>query len=93
MYVFSLLFYTDWQKPARIGRVNMDGTGAVLLVNGTELSWPNGLAIDYAAERLYWADGDIDRIESIRFNGSERTIVLSSVRHTFGLAVQILFYG
>lgn len=72
-------------KPAKIGRLDMDGTNQLILVNGHNISWPNGLAIDN--ERLYWTDAKFDRIESINFDGSDRKVVIPSTQHTFGLAV------
>lgn len=79
------LFYTDWMVPAKIGRLDMDGRNQRILVDGQNISWPNGLAID--SERVYWADAKFDRIESINFDGSGRRVVIPSTQHTFGLAV------
>lgn len=44
----------------------MDGTQAKKIIT-EDLVWPNALAIDYFAERLYWADAFRDVIEFIRF--------------------------
>ena len=71
--------------PAKIGRLDMDGKNQIILVNGNNISWPNGLAID--SERVYWADAKYDRIESMNFDGSDRRIVIPSTQHTFGLVV------
>ena len=65
----------------------MDGSNHVTLINGTDIGWPNGLGIDFAADILYWADAKVDKIESVNFDGSNRKTVLSGLRHPFGLAI------
>ena len=53
----------------------MDGTGRRILVQGGGLTWPNGLAIDYHAQKVYWADARTDSIECVDFNGANRTVI------------------
>lgn len=65
----------------------MDGTARDILVQGGGLSWPNGLAIDYQARKLYWADARTDYIECAEFDGSNRTVIVKSLTHPFGLDV------
>jgi len=43
----------------------------------TELSNPDGLAVDWVARNLYWTDSGTDRIEVSRLNGSSRKILIS----------------
>ncbi|XP_047139272.1 low-density lipoprotein receptor-related protein 1 isoform X1 [Hydra vulgaris] len=81
------LFYTDWFAPAKIGRANLDGTNHVILVNLTDLIWPNGLALDYDENKVYWTDAKIDRIESMDFDGRNRVVVIANTQHSFGLAL------
>lgn len=54
----------------------MDGKERLTIVN-TSLFWPNGLAIDYAASRLYWVDAKHHVIESAKLDGSHRKTVIS----------------
>lgn len=84
---YRYLFYSDWQTPAKIGRCDMDGTDLRILVDGSDLRWPNGLAIDYSADRIYWADANIDIIESIYLNGTGRQKTEPVSKHIFGLDV------
>ena len=42
----------------------MDGTNVQVFRNAT-LGWPNGLAMDYEADRLYWCDALLDHIQVI----------------------------
>lgn len=85
VFIYRYLFFTDWLEPAKVCRLDMDGTNLKILVNGANISWPNGLAID--SNKLYWGDAKVDRIESINFDGSDRTVLLRSTKHVFGLAV------
>ena len=82
------VLFTDWGSSKKcIGVLGMDGTNRRNLV--TEgLEWPNGLALDDALDRVFWADAKLDIVESIRLDGSDRRIVLDSiVKHPFSLAV------
>ena len=65
----------------------MDGSDHRFLVNGTNITWPNGLAIDYNKNRIYWADAKTDVVESINLDGTDRKIIISGTRHIFGLAI------
>lgn len=51
------------------------------------LEWPNGLAIDRPANRLYWNDGKLNTIESSDLNGKNRKVVITGLRHPYGLVV------
>uniref|UniRef100_A0A183D0D5 TENA_THI-4 domain-containing protein n=1 Tax=Gongylonema pulchrum TaxID=637853 RepID=A0A183D0D5_9BILA len=58
------LFASDWSAEPFIVRLAMDGSKAEKLIV-EELVWPNALAVDYFAERLYWADAFRDVIEFV----------------------------
>ena len=51
------------------------------------LGWPNGLAIDRPAGRLYWNDGQRKTIESSDLSGQDRRIVVTNVPHPYGLVI------
>jgi len=51
------------------------------------LGWPNGLAIDRPAGRLYWNDGQRKTIESSDLSGRDRHIVVTGVPHPYGLVI------
>lgn len=54
----------------------MDGSDRrTIVVDG--VFWPNGLTIDYAAGRIYWADAKHHVIESAHLDGSDRKKVRS----------------
>lgn len=61
---------------ARIESAFLDGSGRRCVICNSKLHWPNGLTIDYAADRLYWVDAKRHVIESSNLDGSERRLVL-----------------
>ena len=61
------MFWTDWGAYPRIERANLDGSERVAIVSDG-LNYPNGLAIDYELEKLYWCDG-FGYIEYCDFDG------------------------
>lgn len=51
------------------------------------IHWPNGLAIDRPAGRLYWNDAKLKTIESIHLDGTDRQTVLKELPHPYGLVI------
>lgn len=79
------MYWTDWGTPATIERASMDGTGRTVL-HTDNLVWPNALTIDYATQILYWMDGSLDRLESSKTDGSERTLLSTlQIYHPFSI--------
>lgn len=68
----------------RIERATMDGNFRTTL-HSTGLSVVYGLTLDYDSQTLYWADASYNRIESSGVNGSNRQIIVSSLRDPWGL--------
>lgn len=71
------LFWTDWGENPRIERVGMDGTQRSVIIN-TKIYWPNGLTLDTATQRVYFADSKLDFIDFCYYNGTGRQQVLAS---------------
>ena len=67
------MYWTDWGTTAKIERASMDGQNRMVLHN-TLLQWPNGITIDYAAQRLYWTDAFLDKIEYSGVDGTGRQV-------------------
>lgn len=83
----ALIFWTDWGPNPKIERSFMDGSSRRTLVRDG-VQWPNGLAIDYPANRIYWADAKHHVIESINLEGFDRKKVLSNhLPHPFALTL------
>ena len=87
------MYWTDWGDEARIETASMDGSDRRVLHN-TELTWPNGLTIDYPAQRIYWVDAFEDKIEYSNVDGSGRFLLLSDLDHPFSITLEgnLLFW-
>ncbi|KAK3604528.1 hypothetical protein CHS0354_000350 [Potamilus streckersoni] len=70
----GLMFWTDLGSNPHVGRAQMDGQESIQVIN-TSVTYPNGLALDFSANRLYWSDGYTDIIESCNLNGSDRRVI------------------
>lgn len=68
------MFWTNWneQSPS-IMRATLTGSN-VLVIIGTDIRTPNGLAIDHRAEKLYFSDATLDKIERCEYDGSRRYV-------------------
>lgn len=85
------LFYTDWNafNPS-ITRANLDGEERKDLFTHPEVFWPNGITVDFIAERIYWVDASKDYIASSDLNGKGFKKIIHSdtkVEHPFAVAV------
>lgn len=76
------VFWSDWANlndigagkwVAKIERSNLDGSDRRAIIT-KEIHWPNGLAIDYVNDVLFWCDAYFDRIERANFNGLQRKV-------------------
>lgn len=72
----SLMFWTNWneQHPS-IMRAALSGANALTLIE-KDIRTPNGLAIDHRAEKLYFSDATLDKIERCEYDGSHRYVSL-----------------
>ena len=87
MISLRYMYWTDWGRHPKIERAELDGSHRVILVNSS-VAWPNGLAIDYLKQKIYWADARNDKIEVMNFDGSARRIILDKkLPHVFGFTV------
>uniref|UniRef100_A0A672MS37 LDL receptor related protein 1 n=1 Tax=Sinocyclocheilus grahami TaxID=75366 RepID=A0A672MS37_SINGR len=91
------MYWADWGNHPKIETAAMDGTMRETLVH-ENLQWPTGLAVDYFNERLYWADAKLSVIGSVRLNGTDPVIAVSSVKnnlhHPFSIDIfEDFIYG
>lgn len=81
------MYWTDWGDKSMIGKSAMDGSNVEVFVD-KDIKWPNGLALDWPNNRLYWVEAKQHKLESIRLDGRDRRVVLEEfIRHPFGIAV------
>ncbi|KAK2101974.1 hypothetical protein P7K49_019641 [Saguinus oedipus] len=73
---WSLMFWTNWneQHPS-IMRAALSGANVLTLIE-KDIRTPNGLAIDHRAEKLYFSDATLDKIERCEYDGSHRYVSL-----------------
>ncbi|XP_012271678.1 low-density lipoprotein receptor-related protein 2 [Orussus abietinus] len=83
----GFIFFSEWDRPANISRAHADGSNLMVFKNLT-LGWPNGLAIDFTKDRLYWCDALLDHVEHSNLDGSDvRTVNSRLIRHPFSIAI------
>ena len=91
------MYWTDYGVVAKIETAAMNGDERRIL-HFSEISQPNGIAIDYLSERIYWSDAGLDRIEYSNFDGSNRNVVENEgtgLLHPFAVTIadNILFWS
>ncbi|XP_071101709.1 prolow-density lipoprotein receptor-related protein 1-like isoform X1 [Haliotis cracherodii] len=82
------LFWTNWndQKPS-IQSAFLTGYKPKSIIT-EDVRTPNGLTVDHRAQKLYWTDARLDKIERCEFDGSNRVIIVTKIpQHSFGIAV------
>ncbi|XP_026688086.1 low-density lipoprotein receptor-related protein 2-like, partial [Diaphorina citri] len=70
------LFWTDWGENPRIERIGMDGSNRSTIIS-TKIYWPNGLTLDIATRRVYFADSKLDFIDFCNYDGTGRQQVVA----------------
>ncbi|XP_072376430.1 low-density lipoprotein receptor-related protein 4 [Diabrotica undecimpunctata] len=72
----KLIFYTDIEKNA-IGSVSMYNLSDVKTIVNKNLSSPDGIAVDWIANNIYWTNTGHKIIEVARLDGSHRKTIIS----------------
>uniref|UniRef100_A0A803TQP0 LDL receptor related protein 1B n=1 Tax=Anolis carolinensis TaxID=28377 RepID=A0A803TQP0_ANOCA len=79
----NLMFWTNWNEHhPSIMRATLYGKNAQVIIS-TDILTPNGLAIDHSAEKLYFSDGSLGKIERCEYDGSHRNVIVRSGPGTF----------
>lgn len=95
------MFWISRGSQPRIERATLSGNSKTTLVSWTSSWWlsnrPNGITLDFSANRLYWVDARNGRIESIDFNGNNRqrfkTLPFSSHPYDIVLYSGVFYYS
>lgn len=84
----GFLYWTDWGEIPKIERAGMNGDHKTRsTIVSEDIFWPNGLAIDYNAERVYWIDGKLLYLSAVDYDGGNRKkIVDKGLVYPFALA-------
>ena len=85
----GIAFWSDWnEKTERIEAAAMDGSLRFHDLVTEKLVWPNALALDYASERLYWADASTHMVEFLDLRSGKREHVFSQdVHHPYDMVL------
>lgn len=81
-----LMFWTDWGAHPHIGSAGMDGSQRKMIIS-SDILGPNAVIVDRTVNRIFWCDNKLNRIESARFDGSDRLIVPVEVSNPYSLDV------
>lgn len=93
------MFWISHGFPARIERATLSGDSKKTLVSLGSSWWsrPNGITLDFSANRLYWVDSGTRRIESVDFDGNSRqqfkTLPFSSQPYDIVLYDGVFYYS
>ncbi|XP_058055099.1 prolow-density lipoprotein receptor-related protein 1 [Anopheles bellator] len=88
----GVLFWTDWEEGMpRLERCTMAGEDRTVIMNvGSDGGWPNGIALDYVLQRVYWIDARSDSIHTITYDGKDHRLVIKDpgvLAHPFSITV------
>ena len=68
------VYWTDGTQKT-ISRAFLNGSHTELIIE-VDLSFPDGLAVDWIAKNLYWTDASNHRIEVSRLDGQHRKMLI-----------------
>ena len=71
-----MLFFTDWGGSPKIESAYMDGSNREVIVS-TDLVYPQSITADYIQQRVYWVDTNLDVVESVKYDGSQRVKIFN----------------
>lgn len=83
------LYWSDWGSSAQILRARMsDGLRKEVIIK-SDLIWPNGIAIDYVDNKIFWVDANKDKLEKSDLDGQSRQVLIDRQRvyHPYSVTV------
>nr|XP_022326450.1 low-density lipoprotein receptor-related protein 4-like [Crassostrea virginica] len=89
----GFLFWSEIGIASAIRRAHMDGTSTTNIAT-KDVTWPDGLAIDFTSNILYWVDGD--RVEFSNLDGGNHQVLTTKTDerlHYIGIHGQYLYYS
>lgn len=88
--ISGYLFFTDWSSTSPgVLRSELDGENLKVLFNSNTVTWPNGIAIDHRAQKIFWVDAMHDYIASSDYDGKLFKFIIQSdqTSHPFAIGV------
>ncbi|XP_016121869.1 nidogen-1-like [Sinocyclocheilus grahami] len=71
-----MVYWTDISTPA-ISKASLQGGEPVHIIK-SDLSSPEGIAIDHLGRNMFWTDSMKDRIEVSSLDGSQRRVLINT---------------
>ncbi|XP_041987449.1 nidogen [Aricia agestis] len=82
------IFWSDWNRSGpKIEWANMDGSQRGVFLDQADVKLPNSLAIDWARDRLCYADAGLFSVRCVGIDTLEREVIASNCSYPFGLAI------
>lgn len=77
-----MMVWSDWGESPKIEGASMDGNPNTrhTLVND-EIFWPNGLTVDLEGDTIYWVDGKLHVLRSIKWDGTQRRTIVENLSY------------
>ncbi|XP_028136673.1 nidogen [Diabrotica virgifera virgifera] len=80
------IFWTDWnRKDPKIEWSNADGSDRRIFLQGSDVSLPNSLTIDFETEQLCYADAGTKKIECVNIDSKQKQTIASNCTYPFGI--------
>ena len=77
------MYWTNWNdQHASIQTGHMSGWGLKKIIS-TDINTPNGLTIDHKAQKLYWLDARLDKIERCDMDGTNRKVCVIYIDYMY----------
>lgn len=86
-YDKELIFFTDQAQKAIVAVSTYDGYGNFTVLIHDNVDSPNGIAVDWVADNIYWTSKTKNTIEVSRLDGSHRKVLIRGIQQPRSIAV------
>ncbi|RZF40959.1 hypothetical protein LSTR_LSTR013214 [Laodelphax striatellus] len=84
----SRVYWTNWNSHHPSIQRSFTTINSIESVITTDIRMPNALTLDHPAQKIYWGDARLDKIERADYDGSNRVVLTSIMpQHPFDIAV------
>ncbi|CAK1544810.1 unnamed protein product [Leptosia nina] len=81
------IFFSEWGRQPGISRAKTNGKDVLKFENVT-VGWPNGLAVDYEEDRIYWCDAQLHQVQHANLDGQGIVTITSKfIKHPFSIVI------
>ncbi|XP_039297964.1 low-density lipoprotein receptor-related protein 1 [Nilaparvata lugens] len=84
----SRVYWTNWNSHHPSIQRSFTTINSIESIITTDIRMPNALTLDHPAQKIYWGDARLDKIERADYDGSNRVVLTSIMpQHPFDIAV------